>query len=78
VGESDAGRATLRFSSIRVGEGGRRWHATWWLGCPEEGEKARVGRCWAKMGRGDQAAAGSVLMKTKENGVDCSKDFGPN
>jgi hypothetical protein len=30
VQESEGGRATLRFSSIRVREGDRRWHATRW------------------------------------------------
>jgi hypothetical protein len=33
---------------------------------------------WAKVGRDDWAAARPVLEKTKENGVGCSKDFGPN
>jgi hypothetical protein len=44
VRESEGGQAALWFSSIRVREGGRQWHATrpdglWRLGRPEEGEK---------------------------------------
>jgi hypothetical protein len=32
VRESEGGRAALRFGSIRVREGSRRWHATRWRG----------------------------------------------
>jgi hypothetical protein len=86
VCESEGGRAMLRFSSIRVREGGHRWHATWQrgrmgddgLGVLRKEKRPRVGWCWAEMGRADRDAAGSVLVKTKENGVGSSKDFGPN
>jgi hypothetical protein len=30
--ESEGSGATLQFGSIRVWEGGRWWHATWWRG----------------------------------------------
>jgi hypothetical protein len=32
VQESEGGRAVLRFGSIRVREGGCRWHVMWWRG----------------------------------------------
>jgi hypothetical protein len=48
------------------------------LGVLRKEKRPRVGWCWAEMGRADRDAAGSVLVKTKENGVGSSKDFGPN
>jgi hypothetical protein len=48
------------------------------LGILRKEKRPRVGRCWAEMGRIDRAAARPVLVKTKENGVGCSKDFGSN
>jgi hypothetical protein len=86
VQESEGGRVALRFSSIRVREGGHRRHVTrrrgqmggGGLGTLRKEKRPWVGRCWAKMGHADRVAAGSVLVKTKENGVGCFKDFGPN
>jgi hypothetical protein len=81
VQESEGGRAALWFSSIRVWEGGHRRHSRMGgdgLGVLRKEKRPWVSRCWAEMGHADRATAGSVLVKTKENGVGCSMDFGPN
>jgi hypothetical protein len=44
----------------------------------EGGRLSWDGPAWAEVGRADRSAAGMILVKTKENGVGCSKDFGLN
>jgi hypothetical protein len=44
----------------------------------EGGRRSWDGPSWAEVGRTDRVAARPVLVKTKENGVGRSKDFGPN
>jgi hypothetical protein len=80
VRESEGCRAALWFSSIRVQEGGRRWHATWrhererrWLEPRNEAmgmlgryqaEKAGVGRC-AGRPEGQKLIRGRTGLPTK-------------
>jgi hypothetical protein len=66
-------------------EGGARQHLLRWrdgrvvvTSVTEGGRRSWDGPSWAEVGRADRVAAGPVLVKTKENGVGCSMDFGPN
>jgi hypothetical protein len=58
-----------------VGEGGRRWHAKWWLGCPEEGEKARVGRCWVSFDENKREWGGLLEGFWAQLTMGCRIDF---
>jgi hypothetical protein len=77
VWESEGGGAVLRFSSIRVREGGRRRCAVW--RCDGRAAVASVaegrrqpgdGPAWAEVGHTSRAKAG-LAWKNKKNELGC-------
>jgi hypothetical protein len=75
VRESEGGRAVLRFSSIRVREGGRQRRTVWW--CDGRAAVASVaegrrrpgdGPAWAEVGHTGRAADRPARKIKKELG----------